>query len=498
MMTLLALLPLLLSPAAASPAAASTRNVLAVCDDVQDPLTLDPHKQFAEKNHTLLQQIFEGLVRFDPQGRIEPALAISWERRDPLRMRFHLRRDVRFHDGEPFDAESVRFTVARYLDPKTGFPALGFISSLDKVEIVDDHTVDIVTKFPDGLLLNRLAGFVLVVPARYMKEKGETSLELTPVGTGPFRFERWDRGRSLTLSRNEAYWNRGYPKAGGLVFKFIPTSGQLKALLAGEIDIATELAGTQTTEAMRSGFLKVIKTPSFYTVTGSLNSSRAPLSDKRVRQALNYAVNTEELIRYDLLGNGREIATVTMAGEEGHNPRLKPYPYDPRKAKSLLKEAGYEAGFTLKALVKVQGERAAKIVGGQLAKIGVVLDAHLITDAEVVRALTNDKWDVFIAGCPDPMAHSYFIQSVYLYGRSPYRVADNPAYDALLERMVATLDDGKRRELAEDLDRYMYDEALLIFLYQRIKTYGVGKGVDFVPAITGMPYFFGVGKAGVP
>lgn len=489
---LLALLLLLPPALAAAPAAA----VLTVCDDVQDPLTLDPHKQFAEKNHTLLQQIYEGLVRFDAQGRIEPALAVSWERKDPLRVRFKLRQGVRFHNGESFGAEAVRFTVERYLDPKTGFPALGFINTLDKVEVVDDHTVDVLTKFPDGLLLNRLAGFILIVPPGHMKEKGEGSLEISPVGTGPFRFERWDRGRSLTLSRNGSYWARGYPKVDGLVFKFIPTGGQLKALLAGDIDIATELAGTQTTDAMRSGLLKVIKAPSFYTVTGSLDSSSAPLSDKRVRQALNYAVNTEELIRYDLLGNGREIATVTMPGEEGHNPRLKPYPFDPRKARRLLKEAGYASGFALKALVKVQGERAARIIGEHLAKVGVTLEARLITDAEVVKALTSERWDVFIAGCPDPMAHSYFIQSIYLYGHSPYRVAKNPSYDALLEGMVSTLDDERRRELAESLDRYMHEEALLLFLYQRVKTYGVGKGVDFVPSITGMPYFYAVTKGG--
>ncbi len=488
---LLALL-LALPPALAAPPA----SVLTVCDDVQDPLTLDPHKQFAEKNHTLLQQIYEGLVRFDAQGRIEPALAVSWERKDPLRMRFKLRQGVRFHNGEAFGAEAVRFTVERYLDPKTGFPALGFISSLDKVEIVDDHTVDVLTKFPDGLLLNRLAGFILIVPPGHMKEKREGSLEVSPVGTGPFRFERWDRGLSLTLSRNESYWSPGFPKAGGLVFKFIPTAGQLKALLSGDIDIATELAGTQTTAAMRSGLLKVIKAPSFYTVTGSLDSSSGPLSDKRVRQALNYAVNTEELIRYDLLGNGREIATVTMPGEEGHNPRLTPYPFDLRKARRLLKEAGYASGFTLKTLVKVQGERAAKIIGEHLAKVGVTLDSRSITDAEVVKALRGERWDMFIAGCPDPMAHSYFIQSIYLYGQSPYRVATNPSYDALLEAMVATIDDDRRRELAESLDRYMHEEALLLFLYQRVKTYGVGKGVDFVPSITGMPYFFGVSKGG--
>lgn len=461
---------------------------------MRDPLTLDPHKQFAEKNHTLLQQMYEGLVRFDSAGRIQPALAVSWQRRGPLRVRFVLRRGVRFHSGEPFDAEAVRFSIARYLDPKTNFPALGFINSLDGVEIIDDHTVDIVTKFPDGLLLNRLAGFIMIVPPRRMKERGEGALEEEPSGTGPFRFERWERGRELSMLRNEAYWNPGEPGVDRLVFKFIPEDKQLQALRDGTLDIATELPGTQTTAAMRGGVLKVIKAPSFYTVTASLDASGAPLGDKRVRQALNYAINKDELIRYDLLGNGRAIATVTMPGEDGHNPRLKPYAYDLAKARKLLKDAGYPDGFALKALVKVQGERAARIISQQLTRVGVKLDVRLITDAEVVQALTGEHWDMFIAGCPDPMAHSYFIQSIYLYGNSPYRVAKNPAYDARLEAMVATLDDAERRRLAEDLDRHVHDEALLLFLYQRIKTYGVRKGIEFVPPITGMPYFFGVRK----
>src|SRR3989344_5745585 len=166
---------------------------LVVCDDVMPPLTLDPHKEFAEKNHILLQQIYEGLVRFDAEGRIEPALAVSWTRIDALRMRFKLREGVRFHNGDPFTANSVRFTVERYLDPKTGFPALGFISSLDRAEVVDELTVDLITHYPDGLLLNRLAGFILIVPEEHVRKAGDTALNDAPVGTGPFVFDHRTR-----------------------------------------------------------------------------------------------------------------------------------------------------------------------------------------------------------------------------------------------------------------------------------------------------------------
>lgn len=492
MTTLLAGL-LLLAPAAAR--AATSPTTLSVCDDVSDPLTLDPQKEFSEKNHTIVQQIFDGLVRFGPEGAIEPALATQWRRLDSNTMQFRLREGVSFHNGEPFNANSVKFSVERYLDPATGFPALGFIDPIERVEIVADNLVNVITTRPDGLLLNRLAGFIVMVPPKYYREQDGETLREKPVGSGAFEFVSWEKGKSIELKANRAYWKRGFPQIDALSFQFIPAQEQFAALKAGKIDLLTEMPGTRTAEAMRTGFLKVLKTPSFYTVTGALDTSRPPLSDKRVRQALNYAINKEDLIRYDLLGNGRAIATVTMPGEEGHNARLKPYSYDLKKSRRLMREAGYPDGFALRALAKAQSERAAKILRGQLAKIGVQLDVRLTADAEMIKALTGGRWDVFISNCPDPMAHSYFIQSVFLHGRSPYSLGKNPAYDGMLERMAAALDDQKRRRLAEELDAYMHEESLLLFTYQRIKTCGARTGVDFAPSITGMPYFFSARKA---
>lgn len=490
---LLALL-LVLPPAFAAP---STSSVLTVCDDVQDPLTLDPHKQFSEKNHTLVQQLFEGLVRFTPEGEIEPALATQWYRVDANTMRFTLREGVAFHNGEPFDAKSVKFSVERYLDPATGFPALGFIDSIARVEIVSDLEVDVVTKYPDGLLLNRLAGFIVMVPPRYYQEQDAATLREMPVGSGAFRFEAWDKGHSISMTANSDYWQKGFPRVGVLVFKFIPTDKQFAALKAGEIDLLTELPGTLTTEAIRSG-LEVLKTPSFYTVTGALDSSRAPLDDRRVRQALNHAISKEDLVRYDLMGNGSAIATVTMPGEEGHNPALKPYAYDLKRARRLLKEAGHPSGFRLRVLVKEQSARAAKIMRGNLARIGVDWDMTMISDAEMGKALAGSRWDAFISNCPDPMSHSYFIQSIFLHANSPYSLGKNAVYSKKLEQMAGALDPAERRKQAEELDAYVHEEALLLFTYQRIKTCGVRPGVAFTPSITGMPYFFGASKADKP
>lgn len=474
----------------ASPIRAAER-VLRVCDDVAEPISLDPLKEFSEKYYTIIQQIFDSLVRFDPDGRIQPSLATSWRWVDQRTVEFQLRPGVEFHDGEPFTAESVRFSIEKLIDPKTGFPGAGFLSSIEGVEAVDASTVRIKTKFPDGILIHRLAGLVPILPPRYFSEHGAEYFGRHPVGTGAFRFLEWDhKGRRIVLEANKGYWVRDAVKFDRLVFEFIPQREQVDKLLSGEVDIVTELPGTDTLRVMKSGTAKIVKKESFYTMGSSLNGRTGPLSDRRVRQALNFALNKDELVRYDLLGNGRPAATLTLEGQSGHDPSLRPYPYDLKRARQLLKEAGYENGLRLKALVKVQGMRTMGIITKQLSRIGVVVDIDTTTDTDAVRDMGKKPWDWIFAGCPDPISHSFFIQFIFLSSLSPFSVTGDAVYDRMIEKMVNTIDAEKQARLGMELDRYMYDQALSLFTYQRIKTYGVRNGFLFIPSVTGMPYFY--------
>lgn len=475
---------------------------IVVCDDVRDPLTLDPYKEFSEKNHTIIQQIFEGLVRFDTNGKIEEALAVKWERPidpatgapDPLRMRFQLRQGVSFHNGEPFDAEAVRFSILRYLDPKIGFPAAAFISTVADVEVRDKYTVDIVTKFPDGLLLNRLTLFLLIVPPHYVQENGEDILNSKPVGTGAFMFSRWDKGDRILLTANTNYWMKGFPRVGGLEFKFVPTTDkQLELLRSGEVDIVTEVPGTRAKELWQQKETDIIKKEVFWTVGATMNMDHGkPLSDIRVRKALNHAIHRKDLVHYDCFGNGKALASLTMEKEEGHEPHLDPYKFDPELARALLTEAKV-LPLKLKTLVRVQGERTARLLASQLARVGVTLefdDKSVFSDSDVIQKLKSENWDLAIAGMPDPMCHTFFIQSILLYSKSPFSLQKDDDFDRRLEKMAQTLDEVKRTELAKALDRYVYDNALSLFTYQSIKTYGIRRRLHFDPYISGMPYFF--------
>lgn len=479
-----ALLALLLA------APASAGGVLRVCDDVAEPISLDPLREFSEKYYTIVQQVFDSLVRFDPEGRLEPALAQSWRWVDETTVEFKLRPGVSFHDGEPFDSEAVRFSLMAFIDPKTAFPGAGLLSTIASVEAVDPLTVRVHTKSPDGILIHRLAGLAPMLPPRYIAEKGRDHFGRHPVGTGAFRFKEWAPGKSITLEANPRYWAKGFPKLDGLTFLFLPTERQVEGLLKGTVDVVTELPGTETFRVMESGVARVVKKESFYTMGSSLNGRTGPLAKKAVRQALNHALDKEDLVRYDLLGNGRAAATLSLPGERGHDPSLEPYPYDPAKARALLKEAGFAGGFRLNALVKAQGLRTMRIISKQLSEVGVTVDVTTTTDTEAVRDMKKREWDWVFAGCPDPLAHSFFIQFIYLSSLSPFSVTHDAVYDAKLQKMISTIDEAAQDAEGRELDRYVHDNALSLFTYQRVKTYGVRKGVDFVPSVTGMPYFF--------
>jgi peptide/nickel transport system substrate-binding protein len=178
-----------------------------------------------------------------------------------------------------------------------------------------------------------------------------------------------------------------------------------------------------------------------------------------------------------------------MPGEIGHNPDLKPYAHDPAKARRLLAEAGYPSGLRLSVVVKAQGERTMRILSAQLRKVGIELEQHLTTDAAVIRDIQSRPWDFTFGGCPDPIAHSFFIQSIFLSSVSPYSITRDREYDRRLELMVTSLDPAEQDRAGRELDRHVYEEALSLFTYQRVKTYGVSKGIIFVPSVTGMPYF---------
>jgi peptide/nickel transport system substrate-binding protein len=461
-----------------------------VCDDNIDPGTLDPFFTLSEKKLTLVYQMLEGLVRFDADAKIVPTLAESWELVDPLRLRFHLRKGVFFHNGEPFDAESVQYTLQKILNPSTKSPLAGFLDSVNRVEIVDAHTIDIVTKFPDGLLLRRLAGLVVLVPPKEYESRGSAAFSKKPIGTGPFKLKRWVEGKEIVMERNREYWDRGKPAIDELVMRFLPTvDEQLAGLLDGSVDIMTELPGTYTLKVAQNSQTHVVKKEALYAIGGHFNTDIPPFNDVRVRQAANYALNKSEFIRYDLLGNGVPIATVGTPGQIGYDTDLNPYPFDLEKAKKLISDSGIKTPVSIDLFLVPFVERPARIAKKQLESIGFEVNLHMFPEGEAVGAFKKGVWHLGMATFPSPTAHVSFSQGLLFYSKSYFSLHHDPSFDKAFEKAMMILDPEESERAFKKIENKVHDEALGLFLYQRIKTYGVRRRVEFKPYLTGMPHF---------
>ncbi|MBI3288315.1 MAG: ABC transporter substrate-binding protein [Elusimicrobia bacterium] len=466
----------------------AAQDSLVLSDDVADPVTLDPHHAFENKSDNVILQMFEGLLRFNAKGEIEPALATECVQADPLTLRCRLREGVVFHNGEPFDAEAVRWSLSRQLDPATAYPAAMELASIQEARVVDPRVVEIRTRQPDGLLRHRLASFVKILPPKYFAEAGAQRFAEAPVGTGPFRFLEWERGKAIRLAANERYWEKGLPRLKRVTFLFVPEEKQRAMLYAGELDLMTEIPATRTLEVVKNETTKIIKKLVLTTPVFWFTSFEGPLGDRRARQALNMAANKEQLVRYAVLGNGQTLATMSMRGEEGHNEALKPYRYSVSEAKKLLAEAGYPRGFALTMLSTEQSAREAKILVEQWRKIGVDAALTVLPLGDVHKSMIGgrDVFGVTANLAPNPTAHMYFLPGVCFYSRSLFSRLKSPEFDGLYERLLRAVDPAEHRRLARELDAWIYREALGVFTYQKIRTYAANRKLELDIPVTGI------------
>jgi len=375
------------------------------------------------------------------------------------------------------------------------------VDSIQKVEVVDELTVNMITAYPDGIFLNRLALFGQIVPPSYIRMMGDEGFKKSPVGTGPFRFSNWEKGKELVLVRNENYWRPELPYLDGIVFKFGDAHQRVKMLLGGKVDMITDFEPVDLEKISRNG-LKIIREPSFNMMSVNFNllKPNTPFKDKRVRQAMNYAVDVDALIEKVRLGNGIRRGTLGMPGEFGYNPYIKPYPHDPEKARQLLREAGYPNGFKASIFIDdIDGgadSMFGKVLKEQLANVGISLkieegNCYLkVVNPKLDESLSGFDLDMFARTCPDPMAHIIFIEGkVWYASEAPWSLMNEPPFDALYSKIIRTLDLREQTRLCHRLEEMIHDEAFSLYTYQGIKLYAMKNDVEYTPYITGMLFF---------
>jgi len=346
-------------------------------------------------------QIYDTLfVRdWDTMG-IKPSLALSYENPDLLTWIIHLRQNVLFSDGTPFNAAAVKFTFERLLDPKVAAPRASLLNMVDKIDVVDDLTVKITTKYPFGPFPAILThGNSEIVSPTAVAKYGD--LMQNPVGTGPFKLEEWVPGDHITLVRNDSYWGDA-PKLQHVIFRVIPEGSTRVGLLqTGELDF-TDLVPTPLFATLKDDpevtAVAPLGTPIRYL---SFNFQRDLLQNLKVRQSIAMAINREDIVT---ALDGLASASKSIIGPKvfGYDPTAEAlgYDYNPEKAKELLAEAGYPDGLTTTLWYGVTGDypTVAQVLQEQLSKIGIKVELKGLDWATFLDATLNGEQDMFLLG----------------------------------------------------------------------------------------------------
>jgi peptide/nickel transport system substrate-binding protein len=432
--------------------------------------------QSAERNsHNASWQLYDSLVFADDEGKIVPALAESWEiSEDGTEYTFELREDVTFHNGEPFDAESVVFSWERGRQPEMEWSEKWTMA--DSVEAIDDYTVKVTTDGPKPLLLRTMTTFWAMVPPDYVEEVGESGFAENPVGTGPFMFEEWAKGDHITYKANPDYWREGLPKIETLIFRPIPESAtRTAAIQTGEVDIVGRLSSDEAQSLLGVPDVKVIRYPVarvYYIAFNNLTTGVGePTEDPLVRQAMNYAVDVDTIIDALFDGFAQPATGFVASGELGYGA-VEPFGYDPERAEELLAEAGYPDGFEMDmacpAGAYTHFEEVCEAVVGYLADVGIEIDLQIMESGQYWELEANKELPPLFGDSWSEISGEAYNRMVGALGGmdASYSAWSDPEIDRLLEEISVTVDEEERTALYVELQEYMKENPPFIYLYE--------------------------------
>ena len=477
------------------------------------PRTLDPAYSTDIYSITLIQQIFDGLAQFDQNLNVVPALATSWKvSSDGLVYTFNLRQDAHFHNGRQVTANDFVYSFTRILDPKEESSALGFFArvkgtsayrkgEIDEVaglKALDSHTLEITINEPFAAFLSVLAMFNSKVVPREEVERWGREFGLHPVGTGPFRLESWD-GSKIILTANPYYYE-GRPNLDRVLYTIYPGAQHQKIFedfLAGSLEEAFVIGASREKMAQTTTY-QYYRKPSLSLMFYGMNCSAAPLSDRRVRLALNLGINKQRIINEVFKDQFIPAETIMPPGMVGYTPENRTYIYDPQRAKALLAEAGYGSArdrlsLTLLSASKSDvAQRELAMVGADLADVGVDLQIKYETDWPTFEAALSQSGlqlyrYAWFADIPDP---DNFL-NILCGSNSRYNFMrySNPRVDSLLSQALVETDIIKRVDLYREAERIILEDAPMVpFMYLTFESVfqPYVKGLEI--SALGMPY----------
>src|SRR5436190_12735209 len=441
--------------------------------------------------NNMLEHIYDRLLDRDPKTlKPKPMLATGWKVVNDTTWEFPLRQGVRFHNGEPFTAQSVKATFEYMLDPatKSHYNTAAYWKPVKEVQVVNDYTVRIVTERPMPNVLDQVSlTNLLILPGKALKELGPAKLAEKPIGTGPFKFVEWKRDERLVLERNPDYW-QGPADVSRVTFRFIPEfSARMAALLSGEIDIMKDVP-PQAVEAIdKSGRAKVRATVSSrINYLALVNLKPGPMQDVRVRRAMNHAVNVDELIAQVLRGHATKMCGPLAPPNSDYSP-VECYKHDPARAQALFKEAGVDPK-TLKLTLDTPSGRypldkdVSLAIGAQLQRLGIKTNAIVNEWGTHLDKIKNrNTGDMFFLGWGPALHGQGTMQPLFLADQTYSSYGNNKTIDDKIARAQMLLDPRARAEAYAELQRLVHDEAPWVFLWQQHDIYGVAQSVEWTP-----------------
>ncbi len=428
-----------------------------------EPRALDPAYTDDSESSKITFQMYEGLVRYKPgRTEVEPALATEWSvSADGKEWTFKLRKGVKFHDGTPFNAEAVKFSVDRQLEPnrKNDMPYAKFVyEGVKAVQVVDEYTVKFILDKPMAAFLANQAmshAAFIVSPAAVKKNNG--ILNQDPVGTGPYKFVKWEKGQFVELVAFDDYWG-DKAKVKKAVYKFTKeNSVRASDLISGATDIMDGV-DTNDVKKLESAGMNVIKQPGMNINYMGFYCDKGPFKDPEVRKAISMAVNRQNLVDYLYLGLAKLPNTMLPDFIPGYSKTAKPYGYNPEEAKKILAAKGM-ANFEFTAITysnprpynPVNGEKLAAAIQAELAKIGVKMNIKSYAWTEYRQVLRQGEGDAFFYGWTgdngDADNFLMLLDSGQIKSSLNAARYANPEYDKLLAEGRGLMDAAKRAEI---------------------------------------------------
>lgn len=417
-------------------------------------------------------KIFEGLVTQDQNMNIVPVLATDWHKLNDTTYEFDLRKGVKFQDGTPFNAQAVKRTFERIVDPKTASPRKSQFTMVKEVKVIDDYKVQFVTSYSFAPLLANLAHYSAAIISPAAIDKYGNDLGQHPVGTGPFKFESWTPGQSITLSRNDDYWGQK-AKVQKVVFKVVPEdSTRLAMLQTGEAQIADPVSPDDLAQLQNNPSVNLVRTPGLGNDYIGFNLRKKPFTDVRVRQAIAMAIDKDSIVKGVFNSVGSKAVGPMGPMVFGYDPNLTDYAYDVNKAKDLLNQAGYATGFTTTLWTNNSPSRTklAEVVQSQLKGIGITVKIKVVDWGAYLQATGQGDDDMYILGWSnmtgDADYNQYFLFDSQAQGNTGNRsFYNNPAIDKLIQQGRQETDPAKRKAIYAQAQQIEMNDVPMVFVH---------------------------------